>query len=109
MQRTPLAPRSENSRRGHELTPYARGKIIGAVQLGASPSTIVGVPNVKYSTKHTCNRPQSYRRDFEARQGRPKIYSNRDERHMLRQVRLYPKCTYKEVREACGVSLCNTP
>ncbi len=40
MLRTPLGPRSGNICRGPELTPYARGKIIGAAQSGRTPTQI---------------------------------------------------------------------
>lgn len=37
---TPLAPRSGNICQGPELTPYARGEIIGAAEACASPYEI---------------------------------------------------------------------
>jgi len=46
MLRTPLGPRSGNARQGPELTPYARGKIVRAAQLGASPTVIAALQNL---------------------------------------------------------------
>ena len=46
MLRTPLGPRSGNVRRGPELTPYAKGKIVGAAQVGCSPSEIAAAQNL---------------------------------------------------------------
>jgi hypothetical protein len=45
MLRTPLGPRSGNVREGNvregpELTPYARGKIVGAAKAGRTPTQI---------------------------------------------------------------------
>lgn len=36
--------------------------------------------------------------------GRPKLYSDRDERCILEHVRLNLKCTYANIREACDVT-----
>jgi transposase len=110
MLRTPLGPRSGNSRGGPELTPYARGKIIGAAESGKSPSCIATSQKLSRSTiYHTIYAdPERNEGQSKPRSGRPKLYTDRDERRILRQVRLYPKCTYADVRRACAVTLCDT-
>jgi len=50
MLRTPLGPRSGNSRRGPELTPYQRGRILGVATLGRTPTQIADVENCLIST-----------------------------------------------------------
>jgi hypothetical protein len=110
MLRTPLGPRSGNSRRGPELTPYARGKIVGAAQMGSSPSVIAAVQNQSQTNIRNTLRLDLERNEGQSkpRSGRPKLYTDRDERRILRQVRLFPKCTYADVRKACAITLCNT-
>jgi len=110
MIRTPLGPRSGNARRGPELTPYARGRIVGAARAGISPAQIARDENRSYSTITSTLELDLQRDEGESkpRSGRPKLYTDRDERKILRQVRLYPKCTYEDVRRACVVTLCDT-
>jgi hypothetical protein len=110
MLRTPLGPRSGNARRGPELTPYARGKIVGAAQLGASPTVIATLQNLPRTTISSTIHVDPERNEGQSkpRTGRPKLYTDQDERRILRQVRLYPKCTYADVRKACVVTLCDT-
>ena len=110
MLRTPLGPHSGNSRRGPELTPYQRGKIIGAASLGRTPTQIAEVENWPISTIKSTIELDPERNDGQSksRSGRPKLYNDRDERSILRQVRLFPKCTYADVRNACAITLCDS-
>jgi len=39
--------------------------------------------------------------------GRPKVYTHRDYRKLLRHIRLYPKDTYEQVRTAIGCTFKN--
>jgi hypothetical protein len=50
MLRIPLGPQSSNIRRGPELTPYARGKIVGAAQSGKTPTQIADTSKLSRST-----------------------------------------------------------
>ena len=110
MLRTPLGPRSGNERRGPELTPYQRGLIVGAAGSGAKPTQLARQYKVSRDTIKSTLRLDLERKDGESkpRSGRPKAYSDRDERKILRQVRLHPKCTYADVRKACVVTLCDS-
>jgi transposase len=107
---TPLAPRSGDSRRGPELTPYGRGKIIGAVESGKSPGQIAASQKLSRSTLyHTIYAdPERDEGRSKPRSGRPKLYTDRDERRILCQAQLYPKCTYANVRRACAITLCDS-
>ena len=42
------------------------------------------------------------------RSGRPKEYTEAEERKLIRHVRLYPKDTYVQVRTACDLSIKRT-
>jgi hypothetical protein len=110
MLRTPLGSRSGNSRRGPELTPYQRGRILGAATLGRTPTQIADVENCPISTIKSTIELDLERNDGQSkpRSGRPKLYNDRDERCILQQVRLFPKCTYADVRKACAVTLCDS-
>jgi hypothetical protein len=110
MLRTPLGPRSGNSRRGPELTPYQRGRILGAATLGRTPTRIADVENWPISTIKSTIELDLERNNGQSkpRSGRPKLYNDRDERRILRQVRLFPKCTHADVRKACAVTLCDS-
>ena len=110
MLRTPLGPRSGNVRRGPELTPYQRGLIVGAASLGKKPTGIAGQYKLPLETVKSTLRLDLVRNEGQSkpRSGRLKAYSDRDERKILRQVRLHPKCTYADVRKACVVTLCDS-
>ena len=110
MQRIPLGTRSVNVRRGPELSPNTRGKIIGAKDFGGTATQIGKRYNYPESTiQSTCKlEPERVRNVSQPRSGRPKTYSDRDKRYILRQVRLHLKCTYADVRQACLVKLCNS-
>jgi transposase len=107
MQRIPLGTRSVNVRRGPELSPNTRGKIIGAKDFGGTATQIAKRYNHPESTIRSTLKLESerVRNVSQPRSGRPKTYSDRDERHILRHVRLHPKCTYADVRRACLVKL----
>jgi hypothetical protein len=91
------------------LSPNTRGKIIGGYDFGGKPSQIGKAYNFNESTIRSTLKlePVRDRNKSQPRSGRPKTYSDRDERHILRQVRLHPKCTYADVRRACLVKLCD--
>jgi hypothetical protein len=110
MLRTPLGPRSRNIRGGPELTPYARGKIVGAAQSGKTPTEIAASQNWTRSTVQSTLLLNPHRNEGESqlRSSRPKTYTEREERCILQQVRLHPKCTYADVRRACLVKLCDS-
>jgi hypothetical protein len=88
MQRIPLGTRSVNVRRGPDLSPNTRGKIIGAYDFGGKPSQIGKAYNFNESTIRSTLKLEPVRdwNKLQPRSGRQKTYSNRDERHILRQV-----------------------
>jgi hypothetical protein len=106
----PLSSCSGNSRRGPELTPFQHGKIVAASDFGANPTAIAKCYKHPRSTIRSTLSLDSVRNEgiSQARTGRPLTYSDREERKIIRQVRLYPKCTYKEVCAACAVQLCDS-
>jgi hypothetical protein len=110
MQRQPLGTCSVNIQgRGPELSAYVRGKIKGASEFGVKTCVISRTYNIPSSTIESTLSLDSLRIDGKSlpRSGRPKTYDIRDERHIIRHVRLYPKCTYADVRRACAITLCD--
>ena len=86
--RRPLAPIHNNRVQKKELTPYKRGQIVGAAKLGGKPAKIAKVLKTTLSTVRTTLRRASIRTNGESlpRSGRPKIYSDRDVRRLVRCV-----------------------
>ena len=110
MQRQPLGTCSVNIQgRGPELSAYVRGKIKGASEFGVKTCVISRTYNIPPSTIESTFSLDSLRIDGKSlpRSGRPKTYDIRDERHIIRHVRLYPKCTYADVRRAYTITLCD--
>ncbi|KAF4632423.1 hypothetical protein G7Y89_g5688 [Cudoniella acicularis] len=98
-QRTPLRSISSNIvARGH-VTPYICGIIIRKKSEGAHAAQIardlnLDIGTVKYTIAKTSLRHENHSIKPAAR---GKSYTDIDERHLLRYVRLYPKNTYAQV------------
>jgi hypothetical protein len=110
-QRTPLGQTDGNRRpRGHELTPYERGKIEGAAAAGLSLSKIGAlVKRVKSTVSTTLEKAGSRSNGHsKPRSGRPQKYSDRDQRAMLRNLRLEPKSTFDQRQEATDLKMSNS-
>ena len=109
-QRRPLAPISGNRLHNHELSPYERGRIIGAKIAGMTPRQI------ELTMKHSRGAVRGtialeiLRTNGNSlpRPGRPKLYHPRDQRAMLRNIRSYPKLTFQQRREDTGLTMSNT-
>jgi len=101
-QRTPLKPISSNIKPGYELTPYQRGLIVGGKASGARVCDIVLATSRSKSTVLATLRKAVERTEGESkpRSGRPKLYSDRVKRNLIRHCRLHPKHTYAQVRKA---------
>jgi hypothetical protein len=95
-QRNALGPISGNTTRGKELTPYARGCIETAGQLGLKPHAIQGLFKSSCGAIRTTLTQATHRIKGQSlpRSGRPKVYSERDYRHLLQHIRKRPKDTY---------------
>ena len=109
-QRTPLRAIDGNGVRGKDLTPYMRGKIVGMANNGASPAEIqvrykVSRGAVRGSIARDSTRPEGISVPCP---GCPPTYTERDERMMLRNLRLYPKSTFDERRKECGLNMSNS-
>ena len=109
-QRTVLGSIDPNRTRGKDLSPYLRGKLIGAANAGQSHSSIqaeygVSRSAIRGSIAQDHTRPEG----FSAKKpGCPATYSIRDERLMLRNLRLFPKSTFDDRREESGVEMSNS-
>jgi hypothetical protein len=109
-QRTPLRAIDGNGTRGKDITPYMRGKIIGAANNGASPAKIqaryrVSRGAVRGSIAQDFTRPEGESRP---RSGCSPTYTDRDKRLMLRNLRLFPKSTFNDRRLESGVKISNS-
>jgi hypothetical protein len=95
--RTPLKDLDVNLRRwGTKLTPYERGRILGARVAGMSPREIeVAINYSKYTIAGTIAL-EILRSNSNSlpRKGRPIVYNKRDRRSMLRNIRSFPKLTF---------------
>jgi hypothetical protein len=89
-----------------EHSPYVRGQIIGMRDMGAKWVEIeekLGVP------ESTCRSIYSRKEDSpegrsQDRSGRPKSYTKRDERKLVREARLNPTSSYRELSSAANWS-----
>jgi hypothetical protein len=109
-QRTPLRAIDSNRTRGKDITPYMRGKIVGAANNGALPAEIqvqfsVSRGAVRGSITQDTARPNG---ESAPRSGCPSVYTVRDERMMLRHLRLHPKSTFDERRRNTGLEMSNS-
>jgi len=104
-QRPPLAPISGNRGPNAELTPYQRGIIYGQKLAGSSARTIAGLVNCSKSTIRSTLLKSTERNDGKSlhRSGRPKAYSKREERKIIRIIRTKPKLTYPQLKEEAGI------
>jgi hypothetical protein len=97
-QRTPLRDVDGNRRgRGPELTPYQRGRIEGARIAGMSPREIeLSIKHLR-GTVRGILALETLRTNGSSipRKGRPLLYSNRDRRIMLKNLRSYPKLIFQ--------------
>ena len=105
-QRTPLQELFGEHVRNREYSPYQRGMLAAAKAMGSKTATISRLFSTPESSiRNTLARAQLYNDGrSQLRTGRPKCLSDIDKRHILRVVRANPKCTYKDVIEATGVT-----
>jgi hypothetical protein len=109
-QRTPLRTINSNRTRGKDITPYMRGKIIGAANNGASPTEIQVQFRVSRGAVRGSIAQDTTRLEGESapRSGCPSVYTVQDERIMLRHLRLYPKSTFDKHRHNTGLEMSNS-
>jgi transposase len=103
-QRRALTSISPNITSRKQLIIYKQGQIIGAYQAGLICTQIAKQFDTPRSTirdtiNYAPNRPIEA---VENRSGRPKSTTERDERFLLRYIRLHPKATYKQLRRDTG-------
>jgi transposase len=101
LQRRPLSSIDGNATKGKELTPYKRGKIIGASVAGLPNPEIAVALKTPESTVRSTLRYDLQRLNGETRRriGRPREWNDHHVRRLVRLVRAQPKLTYNEVRK----------
>ncbi|KAG4427824.1 hypothetical protein IFR05_016693, partial [Cadophora sp. M221] len=104
-QRQPLGLISGNRVVKKQLTPYQRGLIVGESRGGAKSRGIAKALNVVRSTISYTLLQEDLRPEGTnlPKTPRKNTYTKSDERNLLRHVKKYPKDSYKEVIEACGL------
>ena len=92
-----------------QLSSEAKNKIYGRALAGESSTEIEAAENVpKPTIDHLLERIiERETTDNLPRSGRPRIYDDRDERAVVRQVRLSPKMRYDDLRKATGLEFSN--
>ena len=90
MPRRPLGPITPNIIRRKELTPYTRGFILGQLTAGVKQADVAKALNLFRAIVRTILLRADTRINGELveRSGRPKVTDDRDERIILRLVRI---------------------
>jgi len=88
-----------------QLSSDAKSEIYGRAAAGESACEIESAEKVPKSTiEHVLQRIEQRNTTADLpRSGRPCICNNRDQWHIIRQVRLSPKIKYEELRRATGL------
>jgi transposase len=107
MPRSPLGPISANIPRGKELTPHTRAKVTTLREEGISireiaERTKISENTVKWTLK---SEPRRNAGITPKRTGRPRSYTERDQRSILRFVQNNPKSTYVDIRQNLHIDL----
>lgn len=110
MPRRPLARINGNRTIRKELTTYTRGLIIGKHESGVSMTHISQTLGIPLSTvSETIKRnPERINGESSPRSGRPKSYTERDRRHIIRIIRRDPFITYPALRLRAGLDISST-
>lgn len=104
--RRPLASISSNRLPKCQLSPYQRGQILGKQSEGATPTKIAHDLNLDRSTVRYTIAVDPLRNEGKSqpRTPRGKSYTEAEQRLILCHIRLNPKDTYQEVKDACGIT-----
>jgi hypothetical protein len=108
--RTPLDLLNGNENRGKDFSPFVRGQIIGARRAGMRKCSIereFGYSRGGISTI-LANQAVQPEGKSKPRPGTPRIYTDRDRRIMLKNLRLHPKFTFDQRRAETGLKCKNT-
>ena len=105
MPRTPLGPISGNRVKKKELNPSARGFLAGAVASSATFASIKNTFGTPESTTRFTLSLASLRNNHTSRPrtGRLQATSDRDQRYIIRLVRINPRITYAELKSELGL------
>jgi hypothetical protein len=106
LQRTPLGNRDVNITPGKHLSPYTRGFIAGAAKSGLRPSEIAReLKCPDYTVRTTILLDVLYNEGAtRPKKPRRKLYTEAEERKLLRYIRANLKDTYKQVKKAYRIA-----
>lgn len=104
-QRRPLAPIGANRVQNSQLSEVQRAQIFGQAVAGAGDAAIALKEHLPLSTiKSTIAKVRKRHSVVTApRKGRPKVFSDRDQRHLLRYIRANPQATWSAIKTATGL------
>jgi hypothetical protein len=105
-QRSSLSSISRNRQFNHELTLYIRGKIVGLSLKGAKSTEIQDLLKItRGALRSTLSLDQlRYEGVSQSRTGRPKAYTEGEERLVVRHAQINSKDSYAQVKKACNLS-----
>jgi len=105
-QRSILGSISGNRVSNCELTPYTRGKIVGLSLKGAKSTEIQDRLKITRGALRSTLSLDCLRNEgvSQPRTGRPKVYTEAEERKVVRHARINPKDSYAQVKKACNLS-----
>jgi hypothetical protein len=103
---TPLSSISGNCPKGSKISPYMRGQVKGQATRGANQIDIAKDLKLTLSTILYTLQQDKLRNDGHSlpRKLRGKLYTDAEERLLLRHICLNLKDTYKQVIATCGLS-----
>lgn len=104
--RRPLSNIPVNISSRRQLSSSAKDRIHGRALAGQSAREISSAERAPKSTiDHLLQRVEHRNTTANLpRSGRPRIYNDRDERRIIRQVRLSPKITYNDLRRETSLN-----
>jgi hypothetical protein len=107
--RTILGTIDGNRGVGNELTPNQRGKIEGAIAVGANSAQAAKLVNCtsRGARKTISLAPERHNGISKPRSGRPQEWDARFERRLVRIVRMHPRTTYAQLRDQLHTYLCH--
>jgi predicted HTH transcriptional regulator len=107
MARRPLSEISGNRAPNYELSPHLRGKVERSHELGQNRKLIAELLKLAPTTvQYTLDKSTQRNKGHSLiRKGRLKKYSEREQRRIVKFVRINPKSTYEDIRQNLHIYL----
>nr|POF14165.1 hypothetical protein CFP56_03189 [Quercus suber] len=104
-QRYPLSPIDVNRAPRSQLSVLTKHRVWARCESGIRVAEVSRLENIPESTIRDLLRRAKTRRSLDniPRKGRPRQWTKRDERAVLRAVRLHPKLTFNDLKKETGL------